>query len=310
MTELWNMLVHPLMALLVLAFDVFHDFGLAIVLVTLAIRLILYPLFVAQIRSQRAMQELAPAMSELKEKHGKDKARLAEEQMKLYKERGYNPAMGCLPLIVQMPILFAMYSALQQVGCGINNPSGECRGLTSEEVSSFLPSFIANPVAAGGTLDTTAHWLPWIGGGLQYPDPLYILPILAGATQLVASIMAQPAKQQTNLDQQAKMMQSMAYYFPLITVFIAAGLPSGLAVYWVATTLFQIVQQYFVTGWGRLPRFVPVLANIPSPGERDLHRREAVAITEARRDMAGPSGPGAPRSGKRSGGRKNRGGKR
>jgi len=93
----WNfLLVHPLISLLVGAYDLVRDFGLAIVLVTVAIRLALYPLFKIQIRNQRAMQELAPAMADLKSKYGADKQRLSQEQMKLYQERGYNPAMGCV----------------------------------------------------------------------------------------------------------------------------------------------------------------------------------------------------------------------
>ena len=111
----WNfLLVHPLISLLVGAYDVVHDFGLAIVLVTIAIRLALYPLFKIQIRNQRAMQELAPAMADLKSKYGADKQRLSQEQMKLYQERGYNPAMGCLPILLQMPLLLAMYAAFTQ----------------------------------------------------------------------------------------------------------------------------------------------------------------------------------------------------
>src|SRR5258708_17050544 len=111
----WNfVLVHPLISLLVGAYDLTRDFGLAIVLVTVAIRLALYPLFVTQIRNQRAMQELAPAMNELKAKYGSDRQRLGQEQMKLYKERGYNPPMGCLPILLQMPLLLAMYAAFTQ----------------------------------------------------------------------------------------------------------------------------------------------------------------------------------------------------
>ncbi len=279
----WNsLLIHPLLSLLVAAFNVGRDFGLAIVLVTIAIRLVLYPLFVAQIRSQRAMQELAPAINELKTKYGKDRQRMSEEQMKLYKERGYNPAMGCFPLLVQMPILFAMYAAFIQAGGG----PGQEHVLTGADYSTFLPPFITYPFGPSQPLDTAAHWLPWITGGLAQADPWYILPVLAGATQLIASIMAQPLKQPVTDDPQAKMMQSMVYYFPLITVFIAWGLPAGLGLYWVSTTLFQIVQQYFVTGWGRLPRFVPALANIPSPGESALRVRQEAALVEERADMA------------------------
>src|SRR5216117_4548173 len=116
-TEVWNaLLVHPLINLLVLADYFVHDFGLAVVIVTVAIRLALFPVFRAQVRSSRAMQELAPAMNDIKKKHGSDRAKLQQEQMKLYKERGINPVVGCLPMLVFFPVLFAMYAAFQQVG--------------------------------------------------------------------------------------------------------------------------------------------------------------------------------------------------
>ena len=285
-TDLWNfLLVHPLLSLLIGAYGFLRDFGLAIVIVTIAIRLALYPLFVTQIRSQRAMQEIGPALNELKAKHGKDRQRMAEEQMKLYKERGVNPAMGCLPLLIQMPILFAMYAAFIQA------PT-----LTGDQLSGILWPFVPNPVAPGGTLDTAAHWLPWIGDcttptatahGLACHDPFGVLPIVAGLTQLIASLMAQPTQAPPNQDPQARMMQSMVYYFPIITVVIAWNLPSGLAVYWVTTTLFQIVQQYFVTGWGQLARFLPFLRSIPTPADRGLARQQRAAIAEVEADMGG-----------------------
>mgnify|MGYP001610812555 FL=1 len=284
----WNaLLVHPLLSLLVGAYDVLiKDFGLAIVAVTLAIRLALYPLFVTQIRSQRAMQEVAPALNELKAKYGKDRQRMGEEQMKLYRERGVNPAMGCLPLLLQMPILFAMYAAFLQA------PT-----LTGDQLRGILWPFIESPVSGSQTLDLTAHWLPWIQScagpdgtalnGLGCADPFGILPILAGATQLIASLMAQPLAASKTTDPQAKMMQSMVYYFPIITVVIAWQLPAGLAVYWVTTTLFQIVQQYFVTGWGQLVRWLPFLRGIPSPADRELARDQRAAIREVEADMSG-----------------------
>src|SRR3977135_4031825 len=99
---LWNtLLVHPIMNLTLFAYSIVHDFGLAIILVTILIRLALYPLYVTQIRLQRAMQEVAPAMDELKKKYGKDRQRFSQEQMKLYKERGVNPPAGGLPLVRQ-----------------------------------------------------------------------------------------------------------------------------------------------------------------------------------------------------------------
>jgi YidC/Oxa1 family membrane protein insertase len=134
--------------------------------------------------------------------------------------------------------------------------------------------------------------------GLGAPDPWHILPVLAGATQLISSVMFQPIAQPKTVDPQQKMMQSMQYYFPLITVFIAWSLPAGLGLYWVTTTLFGIVQQYFVSGWGQLPRFLPFLKNIPSPADRTLAARQQAALEEERRDMSAKAalasnGPGA-----------------
>src|SRR6184192_1869645 len=131
-------LVHPLMAVALVAYSFVHDFGLAIILVTIAIRLAVYPLYRTQIRSQQAMQELGPAMNELKAKYGKDRQRFSEEQMKLYKERGVNPAAGCLPLVLQLPILFALYSALLQLGCGLGKSGSNCPGLTHDEAQAIL----------------------------------------------------------------------------------------------------------------------------------------------------------------------------
>ena len=295
-TTAWNfLLVHPLVSLLVAAYDLVHDFGLAVIAVTIAIRLLLYPLFVIQIRNQRSMQELAPAMAELKTKYGTDKQRLTQEQMKLYKERNYNPAMGCLPLLLQMPLLLAMYSAFQFF---VNTPAPD-----GVQLGNAIWPFLHNPIGAGEHLDLSVRWLPWLID-LGHPDPLFILPVLAGATQLISSVMFQPSVRPKIVDPQQKMMQSMQYYFPLITVFIAQSLPAGLGLYWVTTTIFGIVQQYFVSGWGQLPRFLPFLRNFPSPADRTLAARQQAALEEERRDMAskpalaaeGPNGPGAQRS--------------
>ena len=285
----WNtFLVHPLMALALLAYSLVHDFGLAIIFVTIAIRLAVYPLYRVQIRSQRAMQELGPAMTEMKKKYGKDRQRFAEEQMKLYKEHGVNPAAGCLPLVLQMPILFALYSALLQLGCGLGGGGAPCPGLThdaAQGILGFLGSIVANPIPIDGTLDTTANWLPWLTNGLQHPDPFFVLPVLAGASQLIASIMAMPAKQVAITDPNQKMFQSMAYTFPLMTVVLGAQFPAGLTLYWIATTVFQIVQQYFVTGWGQLPKYLKFLRNVPTPADRELRRGTAALVKEATDDM-------------------------
>src|SRR6266540_6511189 len=152
---LWNaLLVHPVMNLTLLAYSIVRDFGLAVILVTIAIRIALYPLYVIQIRSQRAMQEVAPAMDELKKKYGKDRQRFSQEQMKLYNERGINPAAGCLPLVLQMPLLIALYNSLLQLGCGLGPPPNNlCPGLSHDMVECFRYAFISNPIPPDGALD-------------------------------------------------------------------------------------------------------------------------------------------------------------
>src|SRR6266851_1626786 len=177
-------LVHPLMAVALVAYSLVHDFGLAIILVTVAIR---------------------------------------------------------LPVLLQLPILFALYSALLQLGCGLGGGGSNCPGLThdaAESILGFLTNIFANPVSAGGTLDTSAHWLPWLTNGLQHPDPLFILPVVAGLAQLVASVMAMPAKPVASTAPTQRMFPSLAYPFPLMTVVLGAQFPSGLTLYWIATTLF------------------------------------------------------------------------
>src|SRR5216117_3567700 len=158
-TEVWNaLLVYPLINLLILADYFVHDFGLAVVIVTVAIRLALFPVFRAQVRSSRAMQELAPAMNDIKKKHGSDRAKLQQEQMKLYKEPGINPIGGCLPMLVFFPVLFAMYAAFQQVG-GLNNVPAA----TGEQLREYIWPFIPLPALVNDHIDLTAHWLPWVG---------------------------------------------------------------------------------------------------------------------------------------------------
>jgi len=290
-TCLWNsLLVHPLINLLVLADYFVHDFGLSVVIVTVAIRLSLFPVFRAQVRSSRAMQELAPAMNDIKKKYANDKARVQQETMKLYQERGINPIGGCLPMLVFFPVLFAMYAAFQQVG-GLTG----AHALTIQELhDKVLWPFIPTPDGLGpdATIDLTAHWLPWVTS-LAHPDHLFFnfigpLPIVSALLQLVASIQALPRNPPQTDDPTQRTMQSMTYYLPLITVVFFKDLAAGVFIYYITTTIFQIIQQYFVMGWGQLPRFVPPLANIPTPADKTMRAREQAAIVEAEHDMEEP----------------------
>ncbi|HEV8535744.1 MAG TPA: YidC/Oxa1 family membrane protein insertase [Candidatus Limnocylindria bacterium] len=291
---LWNnLLVHPLISLLVLAYNIVPDFGVAVILVTVAIRLALYPLFRAQVRSSRAMQELAPALAEIKKKVGNDRARLQQEQMKLYQERGINPLAGCLPMLIFFPVLFAMYAAFQQVG-GLGVPALTGQQLR-DNVLFRLPwssePLIPLPAGVGPDdhLDLAAHWLPWIGT-LAHPDHLFFgwigpLPIVSAILQLIASIQALPRNPPKTDDPTQRTMQQMTYYLPLITILFFKDLAAGVFIYYITTTIFQIVQQYFVLGWGQLARWVPALDRFPTPADREMRRREQAAVAEAQEDL-------------------------
>jgi YidC/Oxa1 family membrane protein insertase len=310
---IWNgLLVYPLINLLVLADYFVHDFGLAVVIVTVAIRLGLYPVFTKQVRSSRAMQELAPAMNDIKKKYGNDRARLQQEQMKLYKERGINPIGGCLPMLLFFPVLFAMYAAFQQVG-GLGAPA-----LTIQQLrETVLWPFIPTPEGLGptDTIDLRANWLPWLRD-LAQPDHLFVVPLLGGigplpivsaALQLVASIQALPRNPPQTDDPTQRTMQMMTYYLPLITIVFFKDLAAGVFIYYIATTIFQIIQQYFVMGWGQLPRWIPVLDSIKTPADKEMRARVKEAIAEAEHDMEEPEAAAVPRrNGDRSGRRRGR----
>lgn len=300
--DIWNdVLVYPLLTLLVIFYDFIHDFGLSVVVVTILIRLLLYPLYVTQIRSSRAMQELAPAMNDIKKKYGNDRQRLTEEQMKLYRERGINPAGGCLPTLIFLPVLIAMYNAFQQ--------APHFDGATLQTIVHRYVPFITVGVPAEGHIDMSAHWLPWIaaaGRDLSQPDPFYILPVLSAALQLVASIMALPRNPVQTDDATQRTMQSMTYTFPLLTIVLFRDFPAGVFIYYITTTVFQVVQQYFVMGWGQLPRWLPFLRSIPTPADREMQKRTAEALAEAEMDMKVADAPGAQRRAAEGGRRRRR----
>lgn len=234
MGELYNLLFYkPILNALVFFYKVLGNFGLAIILLTLFIRGLLIPLTLPAIRSAKKMKDLAPELEKIKKKYGKDKKRLQQEQLKFYKAQGINPASGCLPYILQFFVLIALYRAFMFFIAG----GGEIGGLV---------------------VSTNFLWF-----NLTEPDKYLALPILAGASQLILSKMMitktppsaptelklrnkQKKKKDDMAETMGEMQKQMMYLMPLMTVFIGARLPSGLALYWVATTLFSVGQQYIV----------------------------------------------------------------
>jgi YidC/Oxa1 family membrane protein insertase len=194
-------------------------------------------------------------------------------------------------MLVFFPVLFAMYAAFQQVG-GLTG----AHALTIEQLrNSVLWPFLQFTVAdrpPEATIDLTAHWLPWVKS-LADPDHTFFafigpLPIISALLQLVASVQALPRNPPQTDDPTQRTMQSMTYYLPLITVVFFKDLAAGVFIYYITTTIFQIIQQYFVMGWGQLPRWIPPLDNIPTPADKTMRAREQAAIVEAEHDMEEP----------------------
>lgn len=223
-----TILYQPLFNILVLLYLYLpgHDFGIAIIILTVLIKLIFYPLGGQAIRSQKNLSELQPKIEEIQKKYKDNKEQQVQATLELYKKEKINPFSGCLPLLIQLPILIALYQVFW-------------RGFQAEQMS-YLYSFVQNP----GAID------PGFLGLINLSEPNIILTILAGITQFIQSKMALPKNQikaKGNAPGMAGMMQKqMLYFFPILTVFILWNLPSAVGLYWVTTTIFSIAQQYFI----------------------------------------------------------------
>jgi len=222
-------------------------YGLAIVVLTICIRLILSPLqqfqLVTQRKSMLEQRKLAPEVGELRKKYKKEPQKLQAEMTKLYAEHGINPfagLVGCLPLVVQLPILTALYYVFQ----------GFAHAATGPAHFLFIPNLNDNP---------NHHLLmsiPLFGTNVGIPSPEFLFfPLLAAATTFVQTKMLQmpPAPNLTEQEAQAQQMQKMMVWMsPLMIGWFALSVPAGLGLYWFIGNCVGIIQQYFVVGWGNL----------------------------------------------------------
>lgn len=209
-----------------------HDVGLAIVILTLVIRVILFPLYYKSIKSQRALQEIQPKVEALRKQYKDEQEKLAKEMMILYKNENVNPFSSCLPLLIQLPFLIALYQVF-------------IHGLKSQSMEWLYP-FVANP----GIINTISV------GFLDLSKPSIVLAVMAGAAQFWQSKMMitknPPLIKGKEIDGSAdeKMMSIMnkqiVYFMPIFTVIIGVSLPAGLSLYWFLTTLLMALQQVWM----------------------------------------------------------------
>lgn len=229
MIELYNKILYePLLNAVVFLYNILpgNDFGFAIVTLTILIRLVFFPLTVKTILSQRALSKINPQMKEIKEKFKNDVQAQSAATMKLYKDNNINPLSGCLPLLIQLPILIALYHAFRA-------------GFKPENFE-LIYSFIAKPEninhVSFGFIDITTRSIP--------------LAVLTGSFQFIQLRQNQSLTQATSGDGTQKEIQvlnkQMLYFFPVMIIIIGWNLPAGLLLYWVTTTLFSMAEQGYI----------------------------------------------------------------
>lgn len=219
----WTQLVQLIGGGLRGLFEITGDAGIAIILFTLFVKTLFIPLTLPALRNSRRQQELSPMVREIMKKHGKDRQAASAEQMALYRQYGFNPVAGCLPSLVQIPFFFALWRALVGIQ---GTPMGN---------DSFL-------------------WIPQIAG----KDPLYILIVGAAVAQFFQTRMAMQPRNKV-VDAQQKQMNTIMQFMPLMVIVFGLQVPAGAVLYWIVSSLFSAVQQYFVTGWGSLRDLFPFL---------------------------------------------------
>ncbi len=199
--------------LLIQLYSVVQNYGLSIIIFTVVFKCCLYPLYKKQIVSSAAMSEVTPKMQEIQKKYANDKELMNEKMMELYKEEGFNPMGGCLPMIIQMPIIMALFMLLR-------NPLNYAN--SDSMIFAVHESFL------------------WIND-LAQPD-LWILPIAAGIVTFISftQTSAQQVGTQANA-QTGAMMKIMKYFFPITIVLMGRSFPAGLTIYWFVGTSVQIL---------------------------------------------------------------------
>lgn len=219
----------PILNLLIFLYNTisFQDLGVAIILLTVIIKIILWPFGKQSIKSQKALQELQPKLNDLKKEYGDDKVGLSRATMDLYKESKINPLSSCLPLLIQLPFLFAVYRVFSD---GLNN-----------KLDLVYP-FIYKPEVVQGVFL----------GFLDLNKPSIYLAVLAGVAQFWQAKMMSTKKPTIKTDgskdesMTAIMNKQMLYFMPAITIFIGASLPGGLTLYWFVITLLTALQQVLI----------------------------------------------------------------
>ncbi len=218
----------PILNVLAFLYKNTADLGVAIILLTIIIKLVLWPLSQKAIKSQTELQAIQPKIDELKTKYADNKAELGKATMDLYKEHNINPLSSCLPLLIQLPFLFAVFRVLR---VGLKEDLG------------LVYSFLSKP--------DNFHTLSF--GFMDLSKPVIYLAVLAGAAQFIQSKMMLAKQKKANIGEKSQeenmttiMNKQMTYIFPVMTIVFGLSLPGGLTLYWFMFTALTVLQQYLV----------------------------------------------------------------
>src|SRR3989344_4086567 len=220
-----EILYRPLFNAVVFLYNILpgHDFGLAIIALTTIIRIFFFPLSIKTVRSQKSLSQLNPRMQEIKQRLKGDSAAQSSEIMKLYKEHNINPLAGCLPLLIQLPILIALYQAF-------------IAGLKPENLS-MLYSFVSNP----GIINKISF------GFMDVTSKMPLLAVFAGMAQFIQAWVTKTQNQGLSPNKEMAALNSqMLYFFPIMIIVIGWNLPAGLVLYWITTTVFSVLEQLYI----------------------------------------------------------------
>lgn len=231
--------------------------GFAIILLTVGIRVLIWPLMSTQMRSAKKMADLRPHLEEIKKKHGSDKQALAAAQMALYKEHGVNPAAGCLPVLIQIPPMIAIYqvifaffegdAGLSKINNVLYNPSWKLGSIPD------LNFFGLNLAIKPSEFQTVGFWvilIPVITGLLQFAQSKMMTP--SPIKKYPSDSPKEKKEKESAEDTMVAVQSQMVYFMPVMIGYIAFTFPMGLALYWNTLTLIGIWQQYRISGWGGL----------------------------------------------------------
>ena len=220
-----TVLYQPLFNILILLYIYLpgHDFGIAIIVLTLIIKLVLFPTSLKAIRSQRVMADIQPKIKEIQDKYKDSKEKQSRAVFDFYKKEKVNPFSGCFPLLLQLPILIALYQVF-------------LKGFKPEILKSTLYNFVSYPESIS---------LMFLGI-IDLSQANFFLALLAGILQFFQSKISMPKKTSGRKDTSQMIQSQMIYFFPFLTVFIVWKFGSLIGLYWITSTLFSIGEQFLV----------------------------------------------------------------